>query len=249
MNQPDPHVEDGVRLQKVLAQAGVGSRRACEDLISRGKVKVNGSTVTQLGTRVDPQTAIIHVRGKRVFLQEGHLTVALNKPTGVVSTMSDPEGRPCLQDYVEEWDQRLFHVGRLDTDTEGLIILTNDGELAHRLAHPKWEVPKTYVAHVQGEVPRGLGRVLASGVELEDGKVNVDGFRIKATHSGESVVEIQLHSGKNRIVRRMMEHVGYPVKSLVRTRFGTLTLGKMRPGTVKKLTDAQLSALMREVEL
>ncbi|OKL47709.1 MFS transporter [Boudabousia liubingyangii] len=249
MSNYDPHVPEGIRLQKVLAQAGVGSRRACEDLIARGKVQVNGRRVTELGTRVDPQTAIIHVRGKRVFLDDSHLTLVLNKPRGVVSTMSDPEGRPCLADFTADWDTRLFHVGRLDTDTEGLLLLTNDGELANRLTHPSWEVPKTYVATVAGQVARGLGRQLQSGVELEDGIVSVDGFTVKGIHGDESLVEIQLHSGKNRVVRRLMEAVGHPVKALVRTRFGTLQLGHMRPGTIKRLDGEPLAALMRMVEL
>ncbi|OKL49979.1 pseudouridine synthase [Boudabousia marimammalium] len=245
----DPHVPDGVRLQKVLAQAGVASRRAAEELIARGKVQVNGQRVTELGTRVNPETAVIHVRGKRVFLDQSNVTVVLNKPVGVVSTMSDPGGRPCLADYVADYDERLFHVGRLDTDTEGLIVLTNDGELANRLAHPSWEVPKTYVATVQGQVPRGLGRILMTGIELEDGRVSVDGFTVKGIHNDRSLVEIQLHSGKNRVVRRMMEAAGYPVQSLVRTRFGTLFLGHMKPGTVKRLEGDQLAQLMRMVEL
>ncbi|MBV7363714.1 rRNA pseudouridine synthase [Actinomycetaceae bacterium TAE3-ERU4] len=245
----DPHIENGVRLQKVLAKAGVGSRRACEELIARGKVTVNGSRVTELGTRVDPVSSIIHVRGRRVFLDDNDVTVVLNKPRGVVSTMSDPEGRPCLADYVQEWDERLFHVGRLDTDTEGLLVMTNNGELANRLAHPRWEVPKTYLARVSGQVPRGLGRILMGGIDLEDGRVHVDGFTLKGVHGDESLIEVQLHSGKNRVVRRMMEHVGYPVNSLVRTRFGTLYLGHMRPGTVRRLDGEQLAQLMRMVEL
>lgn len=245
----DPHVPEGIRLQKVLAQAGVGSRRACEELIARGKVQVNGRRVTELGTRVDPHAVVLHVRGKRVFLDQSNVTVVLNKPVGVVSTMADPGGRPCLADFVQEYDERLFHVGRLDTDTEGLIVLTNDGELANRLAHPSWEVPKTYMATVQGRVPRGLGRVLMAGIELEDGVVSVDGFTVKSVHGERSLVEIQLHSGRNRVVRRMMEAAGFPVESLVRTRFGTLFLGHMRPGTIRRLEGEQLAQLMRMVEL
>ncbi|AOZ73468.1 MFS transporter [Boudabousia tangfeifanii] len=232
-----------------MAAAGVGSRRACEELIARGKVRVNGKRVTQLGLRIDPTSAIIHVRGQRIFLDDKHLTVVLHKPVGVVSTMSDPEGRPCLADYVTEYETRLFHVGRLDTDTSGLIVMTNDGELANRLAHPRWEVPKTYVATVSGEVPRGLGQKLKSGIQLEDGLVSVDNFVVKAVNQDRSVVELTLHSGKNRVVRRMLDEVGHPVQSLVRTRFGTLFLGHMRPGTVRRLENEQLAQLMRMVEL
>ncbi|WP_083379070.1 pseudouridine synthase [Boudabousia tangfeifanii] len=249
MSDDDQYRPDGVRLQKVMAAAGVGSRRACEELIARGKVRVNGKRVTQLGLRIDPTSAIIHVRGQRIFLDDKHLTVVLHKPVGVVSTMSDPEGRPCLADYVTEYETRLFHVGRLDTDTSGLIVMTNDGELANRLAHPRWEVPKTYVATVSGEVPRGLGQKLKSGIQLEDGLVSVDNFVVKAVNQDRSVVELTLHSGKNRVVRRMLDEVGHPVQSLVRTRFGTLFLGHMRPGTVRRLENEQLAQLMRMVEL
>ncbi|HLS00626.1 MAG TPA: pseudouridine synthase, partial [Beutenbergiaceae bacterium] len=168
----DPHVPDGTRLQKVLASAGVGSRRACEELIAQGRVKVNGQVVRALGTRVDPASAVLHVDDMRVMLDDSLLTMALNKPKGVVSTMDDEHGRPDLNQYVQDRKERLFHVGRLDTDTEGLILLTNDGELAHRLAHPSYEVPKTYVAVVEGIIKRSTTQDLRSGIRLEDGDVN-----------------------------------------------------------------------------
>ena len=144
----DPHVESGIRLQKVISQAGVASRRHAEILITSGRVRVDDKVVRKLGTRVDPSRQVIHVDGERLLLDTDSLTLALNKPVGVVSTMDDPEGRACLADYTQDYPQRLFHVGRLDTDTAGLILLTNDGELAHRLMHPSYEIPKTYVATV-----------------------------------------------------------------------------------------------------
>ena len=158
------HTPSGVRLQKVLAGAGLGSRRKCEAIISAGRVSVDGQVVRQLGVRVDPRTAVIHVDGLRLQLDEKVTTLALNKPLGVYSTMADEQGRPDLSTYVADRPERLFHVGRLDADTAGLLLLTNDGELAHRLAHPSYAVLKTYVAQVQGQVPRGLGRTLKAGV-------------------------------------------------------------------------------------
>src|SRR5690606_8017348 len=148
----DVHVEGGVRLQKVLAQAGLGSRRACEELIATGHVEVDGQIVTELGVRVDPATAVVHVDGLRIQLDQEKVTLALNKPLGVVSTMDDPKGRPTVADLVRNRDERLFHVGRLDADSEGLLLLTNDGELANRLSHPRYGIAKTYLVTVEGEV-------------------------------------------------------------------------------------------------
>lgn len=163
---------EGIRLQKVLSQAGVASRRVAEKMIRDGRVEVDGQVVTELGTRVDPESAVIRVDGARVTVDESLVYLALNKPRGVYSTMSDDRGRPCIGDFVEHrvrGNKNLFHVGRLDADTEGLILLTNDGELAHRLMHPSYEVPKTYLATVLGTVPRALGKKLRAGIELEDG--------------------------------------------------------------------------------
>ncbi len=243
--------EAGVRLQKVLAAAGVGSRRACEALIAAGRVEVNGSTVRTLGTRVDPATDVIRVDGIRVTPPEtGLVHLALNKPRGVVSTMSDPQGRPNLGDYVRDRsDTRLFHVGRLDADTEGLILLTNDGELAHRLAHPSYEVPKTYLAEVTGPVPRRLGSRLRAGVELEDGVVAVDSFRIVGRAGPRVMVEVVLHEGRKHVVRRLLEAVGHPVRRLVRTRIGPVTLGELRSGKTRPLSREEVGALYREVGL
>ncbi|GAA1647837.1 pseudouridine synthase [Georgenia ruanii] len=248
-NDTDVHDPSGVRLQKVLAGAGLGSRRACEEIIAAGRVTVDGQVVRELGVRVDPTRAVIHVDGLRVQLDDSIVTLALNKPRGVVSTMDDDRGRPSLAQFVADRPERLFHVGRLDADTEGLILLTNDGELAHRLAHPSYEVLKTYLATVEGRVPRSLGQKLKQGVELDDGPVRVDSFTVKETTADASLVEVVLHEGRNRIVRRLMDAVGHPVTRLVRTRIGPVRLGTLKPGRTRVIAGAELGQLMREVGL
>lgn len=245
----DMHDPRGERLQKVLAHAGVASRRASEDLITQGRVQVNGVVVRQLGTRVDPETAVIHVDGQHVELDASKVTIALYKERGVVSTMSDDQGRPTLLDYVADRPERLYHVGRLDVDTAGIILLSNDGELAHRLTHPSYEVPKTYVARVEGTVTRGLGKVLTKGITLEDGPIRVDEFRLREVGKKNSIVEITLHSGRNRIVRRIMDEVGHPVIDLVRTRFGNIQIGRLKPGQLRVIGGSELGALKALVEL
>lgn len=242
--------EEGVRLQKVMANAGVASRRVCEELIAEGRVEVNGQVVTELGTRVNPETDVIHVDGVRVQTNEHLVYMAFNKPRGVVSTMNDPEGRPCISDYLRPGTpERLFHVGRLDTNTEGLLLLTNDGELANRLTHPSYEVPKTYVVQVRGPMPQGVGAELRRGVELEDGLAKVDSFRLVDSTPGFVLVEVVLHSGKNRIVRRMFDAVGFPVQRLVRAKIGPIGLGDQKQGTVRRLGKQEIGHLMAAVGL
>lgn len=245
----DAHRPDGVRLQKLLAAAGIGSRRACEALMAAGRVSVDGQVVTELGTRIDPESQVVHVDGIRVQLDESKVYLAFNKPIGVVSTMSDERGRPSLADYVGTMSTRLFHVGRLDVETEGLILLTNDGELAHRLQHPGYAVPKTYLAQVPGPVPKDLGRRLRAGVELDDGPAAVDSFRVVDSAPGRALVEIVIHEGRNRIVRRMLEAVGHPVEALVRTDVGPVQLGQLRTGRYRALSRAEISALFDLVSL
>jgi 23S rRNA pseudouridine2605 synthase len=240
---------EGIRLQRVLAQAGVGSRRACEELIEEGRVEVDGTTVRTQGMRVDPAKAVIKVDGMRVQSRPGSVYLVLNKPKGVVSTMSDEQGRPSLGDLVRKRKERLFHVGRLDADTEGLILLTNDGELAHRLAHPSYGVQKTYLAEVQGPVARDVGRRLKAGVELEDGPVKVDGFRVVGSSGGRAMVEVVIHEGRKHVVRRLLAEVGHPVVQLVRTKFGPVALGDLRSGASRPLTPAELAGLYAEVGL
>jgi 23S rRNA pseudouridine2605 synthase len=237
------------RLQKVMARAGVGSRRACEELIAAGRVEVDGAVVRTQGTRVDPEVAVIRVDGMRVTTAPDLVHLALNKPKGVVSTLQDPQGRPCIGDYVTGRRERLFHVGRLDADTEGLILLTNDGELAHRLMHPSGEVPKTYLADVPAPVPRDLGRRLREGIELEDGPVRVDSFRVVSQAAGRALVEVVLHEGRNHIVRRLLAAVEHPVGRLVRTKVGPVALGDLRPGKVRSLNRVEVGELYDVVGL
>ena len=243
--------DDGslVRLQKVLASAGIGSRRACEALIDQGRVEVDGKRVTEQGMRVDPRTAVIRVDGERVPTAPDTAVYAFNKPRGVISTMSDDEGRPCVGDWLAGRTERLFHVGRLDADTEGLLILTNDGELANRLGHPSHEVAKTYVATIRGQVPTSALRELREGVELEDGPARADNVRILQKLPDRTLVEMIIHEGRNRIVRRMMDAVGYPVTDLVRTQIGPVHLGQQRPGVIRAITGKELRELYTAVGL
>ncbi|HEX4699300.1 MAG TPA: pseudouridine synthase [Actinomycetes bacterium] len=246
---PAPDRPDGIRLQRVLASAGLGSRRACEELIEEGRVEVDGKVVVEQGMRVDPASAVIKVDGLRIATAPDHVYIALNKPRGVVSTMSDPEGRPSLQEYVGDRSARLFHVGRLDTDTEGLILLTNDGDLAHRLAHPSYGVVKTYLAEVTGPVARDVGKRLRAGVELEDGPVRVDGFRLVGQSGNRVMVEVSLHEGRKHVVRRLLGEVGHPVSRLVRTDVGPVSLGHLKPGKQRKLSQQEVGALYKAVGL
>jgi 23S rRNA pseudouridine2605 synthase len=242
----------GIRLQKILSQAGIASRRAAEKLIIDGRVEVDGQLVTELGTRVDPDASVIRVDGVRVVVDDTLVYLALNKPRGMHSTMSDDRGRPCIGDLVERrvrGNKKLFHVGRLDADTEGLILLTNDGELAHRLMHPSHEVPKTYLATVTGSVPRGLGKKLRAGIELEDGLARVDDFAVVDAIPGKTLVRLTLHEGRNRLVRRLLATAGYPVEALVRTDFGAVALGEQRPGSIRPLRRDEIGQLYKAVGL
>ena len=247
INAPIDH--ENIRLQKVLAAAGLGSRRACEELIAQGRVEVDGRPVREQGLRVDPDVAVIKVDGMRVSTKTTSAYLAVNKPRGMVSTMSDPQGRPCLADLVGDRGQRLFHVGRLDADSEGLILLTNDGELAHRLTHPSFGVPKTYLAEVTGAVSRDLGRVLRTGVELEDGIVQVDAFRVVGRSGSHVMVEVVLHEGRNHVVRRLLAAVDHPVQRLIRTAVGPIKLGDLRPGRSRPLNVAEVGQLFGAVDL
>ena len=244
----DPPSSEGIRLQKVLAQAGIASRRRSEQLMAEGHVEVNGEIVTQMGARVDPAVDVIRVDGRRLPPRTDHAYLLLNKPRGVVTSMSDERGRPDLTSLLGDRPERLFHVGRLDTDTSGLLIVTNDGDLAHRLAHPSFEVTKTYVALVEGDVPDVLGTRLRDGIELDDGPAQVDRFRVKDRSRGRSLVELDLHIGRNRIVRRILDAVGHPVIELTRTAFGPLRLGGLAVGTTRELSRDEIGDLFDTVE-
>jgi 23S rRNA pseudouridine2605 synthase len=245
----DPFAPEGVRLQKVLAAAGVASRRVSEQYITEGRVRVNGEIVKELGRRIDPETDHVEVNGTAVQLDTTKRYVVLNKPVGVVSTMSDERGRPDLTQYTKDYEERLFNVGRLDAETSGLLILTNDGDLAHVLAHPSFGVTKTYIAKVNGKVTAQTIQKLIHGVELDDGVISADKARLmdtRTTANGDetSIVEITLHSGKNRIVRRMLAAVGHPVQELVRRQFGPVNLGTLRAGHTRDLTKVELGELL-----
>jgi 23S rRNA pseudouridine2605 synthase len=252
VTEPD---DDGlVRLQKLLAQSGVASRRKCEELMLAGEVEVDGEVVTRLGTKVDPRTAVIRVSGRRLPPASPHAYLVLNKPRGVVSTMSDPQGRRTLTDVLQERAPeygRLFHVGRLDTDTSGLLLLTNDGDFAHRMAHPSYEVDKTYVAEVEGDLKKPVVEQLLAGVMLDDGPVSVSAARIVTRGPGGrgTIVELVIHEGRNRIVRRLLDHVGHPVRRLTRTAFGPVNLGQLKAGDVRELTNDELGELLDSVRL
>ncbi len=244
-----PDQPELVRLQKVIAQAGLASRRHSEALISQGRVEVNGQIITELGTRVDPSRDVIRVDDQRLPPPRIHHYVVMNKPRGVVSTMDDPEGRPTLSDYLERRKTRLFHVGRLDTDTQGLILLTNDGEFAHRMTHPSYQVPKTYLAEVEGTLDNKVLRRLEKGVTLEDGPVKPDHIKLVSRNDSRSLVRITLHEGRNRIVRRMMDAVAHPVNKLSRIAIGPVRLGDLKLGEVRDLTRDELGSLLDLVKL
>jgi 23S rRNA pseudouridine2605 synthase len=248
--EPD---EDGlVRLHKLLARSGVASRRKCEELMLEGEVTVDGEVVTRLGTKIDPTTAVIRVSGRRLPPMSPNVYVVLNKPVGVTSTMSDPHAERTLADLVADRPERLFHVGRLDTDTAGLLLMTNDGEFAQRMAHPSYEVDKTYVAAVEGVVYPNVLKTLLAGVTLEDGPVTVSSARLvggKGTARNGSLLELVIHEGRNRIVRRLLDHVGHPVRQLTRTAIGPVVLGRLGVAEMRDLTNDELGALLDAARL
>lgn len=240
--------ERGERLQKVMAAAGIASRRVCEDLIAAGRVEVNGEIVDEPGRRVGPGDRV-SVDGMPIQLDVSKRYVVLNKPTGVVSTMADEHGRPDLTRFVADYEERLYNVGRLDYETSGLLLLTNDGDLAHVLAHPSFGVEKTYLAKVSGIMTAKTLEQLKTGIELEDGVIAADRIRVTGTaprdgHDGTSMVELTLHSGRNRIVRRMLDAVGHPVIQLVRRQFGPITLGSLGIGRTRNLTRDEVGRLL-----
>ncbi len=246
--------DDGlIRLQKLLAQSNVASRRKCEELMLAGEVEVDGEVITRLGTKVDPRTAVIRVSGRRLPPVSDHVYLVLNKPRGVVSTMSDPEGRPTISDVLADVrgdsPERLFHVGRLDTDTSGLLLLTNDGSFAQRIAHPSYEVDKTYVAEVDGSFSKETLQALLDGVTLEDGPVTVSGAKVVAQAKEKSIVELVIHEGRNRIVRRLLDQVGHPVRKLTRTQLGPVRLGSLKSGELRDLTLDELGELLEAAKL
>ncbi|OZG69153.1 pseudouridine synthase [Bifidobacterium eulemuris] len=241
---------DGIRLQKLLAQAGFGSRRKCEEMITDGRVEVDGELVTELGSRVDPSKQQIRVDGSRVRINTNHVTLALNKPRRVLSAMDDPKGRFTLRDIVGDKYDRIFHMGRLDYESEGLLLMTNDGELSQHVMHPKYEVEKTYIATLEGKISGTVcRRLVTTGVQLDDGWIKLDRCSILDSNRDSTIVKVVLHSGKNRIVRRIFGSIGYPVKRLVRTQIGPIKLGDLKPGSYRVLSQTEIRSLSKEVGL
>ena len=242
--------QEGIRLQKVLAQAGFGSRRKCEVMITDGRVEVDGVLVTELGVRVDPQHQEIRVDGSRIHISDKHITLALNKPRKVLSTMDDPKGRWTLRDIVGDKYERIFHMGRLDYDSEGLILMTDDGELAQHTMHPRYEVEKTYIATLEGHIGGNVcRRLVRTGIQLDDGWIKLDHCSIVTQNRERSVVKAVIHSGKNRIVRRIFGAAGFPVTQLLRTQIGPIRLGDLKSGAYRVLSAAEVNALHKAVGL
>jgi pseudouridine synthase len=233
--------QEGERLQKVLAHAGVGSRRAVEEMISAGRIKVNGRRA-ELGRRIDPAKDVVEVDGSRVPLGADLIYYLLNKPVGVVTTSSDPEGRMTVLDQVDV-ETRIWPVGRLDVETEGALILTNDGDLTNLLTHPRYQIPKTYLAEAKGSVGMRTIKELARGVDLEDGRTAPAEVNLLERSAGGSMVEITVREGRNRQVRRMFEAVGYPVKRLARVAIGPIKVGHLKPGRFRRLSPEEVRAL------
>lgn len=242
--------EEGIRLQKALAQAGIASRRAAEIMIAEGRIEVNGKLVTEQGRRVDPEHDVIRVDGSRIPPPRRHIYAVLNKPRGVVSTMDDPEGRPTVADFLGRYSrERLFHVGRLDTDTEGMLLLTNDGDFAQRMMHPSYELTKTYVAEVEGFVDNATLKRIGKGVRLEDGWVNPDNVKLGIRTDQRTMITLAIHEGRNRVVRRLFDAVGHPVRTLARTQIGPVKMGQLASGEIRDLTRDELGALLDAVKL
>ncbi len=238
-----------VRLQKVLAAAGIGSRRKCEEFIAAGRVTVDGVVVDELGSRVDPDVSVIHIDGVRIAQASGKVVYAFNKPLGVITAMSDPHGLACVGDFVGDIEERLFHVGRLDSDTEGLLLLTNDGELAQRLGHPSYGISKTYVARVQGQFDKYAVKDALAGVVIEDRAVDVTKCRVIDQSRSSTVVELEIHEGRNRIVRRLCDALGFPVLELVRVQVGPVKLANLKTGQLRQVANAELGKLYVAVGL
>lgn len=249
-NQHEYSDEGRIRLQKVLAQAGFGSRRKCEQIITEGRVEVDGNLVTELGSRVDPKTQKILVDGSRIHINDKHVTLALNKPRRVLSAMEDRKGRWTLRDIIGDKYERVFHMGRLDYDSEGLILMTDDGELSQHVMHPKYEVAKTYIVTVEGKLSGNVcRRLVRTGVKLDDGWIKLDKCSVLDHNREYTMLRVVLHSGRNRIVRRVFGAIGFPVKRLIRTQIGPIKLGEMKPGTYRVLSPVEVKSLEKEVGL
>jgi 23S rRNA pseudouridine2605 synthase len=239
-----------IRLNKIIADAGIASRRAADQLILEGRVSVNGQVVLELGNKFDPEISDIKVDGESLNINKSKTYLAFHKPLGVISTMSDPEGRSNLGDYFKDRKDRLYHVGRLDKDSEGLILLTNDGELAHRATHPSYSLEKRYLVEIEGEFNKQLSDQLLQGVRLEDGLARaVKVVHARAVSKNHHWVEITIHEGRYHIIRRLIESLGLKVLRLIRLEFGPIALGEMKPGRHRVLNSQEMTNLFTALQL
>ena len=237
------------RLQKVLADAGVASRRKAEELILEGRVVVDGKVIRTLGVKVDPEKSQVMVDGEAINKIKTKIYLALNKPRGILSTLSDPEDRPHLGDLLRDRNERLFHVGRLDKESEGLLLLTNDGELAHRATHPSFSLPKNYLLEVKGSVSKEVAEALRQGVELDDGVAKVDKLTVLAGQPGRTLLDVVIHDGRNQILRRMAAATGLTVERLIRIGMGPIKLGELTPGKWREIKGAELLSLQKALSI
>jgi len=239
-----------IRLNKIIADAGMASRRAADQLILEGRVSVDGQVVLELGNKFDPEISDIKVDGESLNVNKSKTYLAFHKPAGVISTMSDPEGRSNLGDYFKDRKDRLYHVGRLDKDSEGLILLTNDGELAHRATHPSYGLEKRYLVEIEGEFNKQLSDQLLQGVRLEDGLARaVKVVHARAVSKNHHWVEITIHEGRYHIIRRLIESLGLKVMRLIRLDFGPITLGEMKPGRHRVLNSQEMTNLFTALKI
>lgn len=234
-----------IRLQKYLSQAGIASRRASENLILQGRIKVNGVTVKELGAKVEPESDIIEVDGKICNIKREFIYILLNKPKGVLTSVKDPFGRPTVIDLLKGVKEKVFPVGRLDKDTEGLLLLTNDGELTYKITHPKFKVIKTYIAHVQGVIDEKDIKALQSGIMLEDGLTSPASVRIIKKLGSSTIIELKIHEGRKRQIRRMCAAIGHPVIDLKRTKLGKLSLNGLKVGQWRYLNQGEINYIKK----
>lgn len=234
-----------IRLNKIIADAGITSRRGADELIHDGRVSVDGHIIREMGTKIDPDKSLVMVDGETITASSTKTYLALHKPRGVVSTMYDPEGRPSLSDFISLRTERLFHVGRLDKESEGLILLTNDGEMTFRATHPSYGLEKTYLIEFAGDLPKKAESTLLKGIELEDGLGRVLAFKALSP----TWIEVTIHEGRYHIIRRLMEAVGVDVLRLIRTRFGPILLGDVLEGRWRDLNEVELINLRKALDL
>ena len=238
-----------IRLQKLLADAGIASRRKSEEMILDGRVAVNGKVIRQLGVKVDPENSEVQVDGEVITRQKSKIYLALNKPRGILSTLSDPDNRPHLGDLLQDRHERLFHVGRLDKDSEGLLLLTNDGELAHRATHPSFSLPKNYLLELRGNISKEVADAFRQGVELDDGMAKVDKLTVLPGQPGRTLFDVVIHDGRNQILRRMATATGATIERLIRIGMGPIKLGELTPGKWREIKGSELISLQKALKL